>query len=151
MIVLCFTMLVVSGCSNKESAKDEAFTKMPLEEMVEKLYAGKENDLPNLVNTPLTQENLTFALGVDTLDFEEGIVSEPMISSIAHSVVLVRMKEGADIEKAKKDIKEKVDPRKWICVEVNEKDIIVDSRSNVIALIMVNDFAKDINDNFKAL
>ena len=62
-----------------------------------------------------------------------------MMSSIAYSVVLVRMKDGADIEAAKTKIKEKIDPRKWFCVEVPEEDIIVKNKGNLIILIMVED------------
>ena len=60
-----------------------------------------------------------------------------MIGSIAYSVVLVRMEENADIEAAKKAIKENVNPRKWICAEVAEEDVIVKSKGDLIILIMV--------------
>ena len=62
-----------------------------------------------------------------------------MMSSIAYSVVLVRMKDGANIEDAKTKIKENVNPRKWMCVEVPEEDVIVKNKGNLIILIMVAD------------
>ena len=40
--------------------------------------------------------------------YEEILASEPMMGSIAHSVVLVRIKDGANIEDAKTKIKENV-------------------------------------------
>ena len=60
-----------------------------------------------------------------------------MIGAIAYSVVLVRMEDGADIEAAKTAIKENVNPRKWVCVEVPEEDVIVKSKGDLIILIMV--------------
>ena len=86
-----------------------------------------------------------------SLDFEEGIASEPEMSSIAHSVVVVRVKDGVDIEKTKQEIKEKVDPAKWICVQASS--VIVESKDNVIILIMLdnNDIATKMQETFKNL
>jgi hypothetical protein len=83
---------------------------------------------------------------------KEAYVSEPMIGSIAHTVLLVRMEEGADVEAAKKAIKDNVNPRKWICVGVeDEKNVIVDNRGDLIVLIMENTHAQTIHENFKNL
>ena len=141
-------MFLLGGCSKSKEAGSLA--DMKLETMMQEVYKGiDENELPSLTTIPVTDENLSYMLGVSSLDYEEALASEPMMNAQAHSVVLVRMKKGADIEKAKKDIKEKVDPRKWICVGVEEKDVIVDSRDNVILLVMVNDYAKQIQKNFQ--
>ncbi|WP_052466524.1 hypothetical protein [Beduini massiliensis] len=151
IVCLSLMLIVLTGCSGKPSST-ENLNDLSLEQIMEKVYAGiKEDQLPGLMNTPLSQENLNYALGLDALDFKEGLVSEPMMSSIAHSVVIVRVNDGVDVEKTKADIEANIDPRKWICVEVNEKDVIVDSKDNVIILIMVNDLAKDIHNNFKKL
>ena len=64
-----------------------------------------------------------------------------MMGSIAYSVVLVRMKDGADIEAAKTKIAETVNPRKWVCVEVAKEDVIVKNKGDLIILIMVKDEA----------
>ena len=42
-----------------------------------------------------------------------------------------------DVEKTKEEIKEKVNPAKWICVEASS--VIVESKGNVIILIMLDD------------
>ena len=47
------------------------------------------------------------------------------------------MEENADIEDAKTKIEENVDPRKWICAEVEKDDVIVKSKGDLIILIMV--------------
>ena len=95
-------------------------------------------DINVLTDVP---DNVEYYIGAkaNEVEYEEIYVREPMMGSIAHSVVLVRMKDGADIETAKKAIKEGVDPRKWICVEVPKEDVIVKSRGNIIVLIMVAD------------
>ena len=61
------------------------------------------------------------------------------------------VKDGVDIEKTKQEIKEKVDPAKWICVQASS--VIVESKDNVIILIMLdnNDIATKMQETFKNL
>jgi len=118
--------------------------------MMSKLYTGVTQELPMLANTPITAENIEYYLGTSDIDYVEGIASEPMMSSIAHSVCLIIVKDGADIEKIKNDIKENVDPVKWICVSVEEDDVIVDSKGNIVVLIM-SEHSEEIHDSFKTL
>lgn len=73
-----------------------------------------------------------------------------MINAIAHSVGVVKLKDGADVEKVKREIKEKANPRKWVCVEA--ESVIVESRGNTIILIMsFEDIADKIATNFRNL
>ena len=44
-------------------------------------------------------------------------LASAMIGSIAHSVVLLKLPEGADVAAVAADIEANMDPRKWICVE----------------------------------
>lgn len=153
MVFLCFMVVGLSACGRNDKGKtDSKLAGVSLEEIMVNVYKGfDEERLPVLSNTVINEENLAYYTGLETLDYSEGLASEPMIGSIAHSVVLLRVSDGVDIEKIKKDIKSKVDPRKWICVQVNEKDVVVDSRDNIIILIMVNDISNDILKNFKAI
>ena len=82
-------------------------------------------------------DNIESFIGTKEIEYEEILASESMVGSIAHSVVLVRMKDGADIESAKEKIKETVNPRKWVCVGVEKEDVIVKNKGNLIILIMV--------------
>ena len=114
-----------------------------MESVYSDVYTGVADDqkpmLGNINVSTDMQDNIAYYIGTDEIEYEEILASEPMMGSIAHSVVLVRMKDGADIEAAKTTIKEKVDPRKWICVEVPEDKIIVKSKGDLIILIMVAD------------
>ena len=49
-----------------------------------------------LEDKEVTEENLSYYLGVDKLDYKEALASESMVGSTAHSIVLVRMNEKAD-------------------------------------------------------
>lgn len=145
--LLFVTCLLVTGCGEKKEKNIEG----NLSDIMNKVYDGVEAEMPMLLQTELNDENIEYFLGTTDIDYKEGLASEPMMSSIAHSVVLVRMNEGADIEVAKTKIKESVNPRKWICVEVSESDVIVDSRGDIIILIMVNDYSKEFEKSFDNL
>ena len=134
LVVAFFSLFIVTGCG--EESKNIEGT---LEEIMTNVYKDvPEDQRPMMLeNTEVTVENIEYYLGTADIEYEEALASESGIGSIAHSVVLVRTKENADIESIKTKIKENVDPRKWICVGVEEKDIIVESKGNLIILILV--------------
>jgi len=140
LLLVCTTLTCLTACGEK-SVEGE------LSEIMDNIYtdvfAGLADDeKPNLMNINVLEEapdNIEYYIGTKEIDYEEIYASEPMMSSIAYSVVLVRMKDGANIEDAKTKIKETVNPRKWMCVEVPEEDVIVKNKGNLIILIMVAD------------
>jgi len=73
------------------------------------------------------------------LDSAEGItevgVYEPMMGSIAFSMVMVRTAEGMDALTVAEAMKAGIDQRKWICVEAD--DLMTASYGDVVMLIMV--------------
>ncbi len=104
-----------------------------------------------LMTTEITSENVAYYFGTEGIEFESGIASEPMMTSSAYSLCLIRVKEGADIEKIKTDIKENVDPRKWVCVGVEPENIFVDSYEDVVVLIMSDEQGTALYEGFKEL
>ena len=150
VLVGCVSLLTLTACGSKNV---EGELTDIMEKVYEKMYADvKEDERPMLMTTnaltpfeDATEEDINYqveyAIGKnkDKVDYKEIVYSEPPMSSIAYSVVLVRMNEGADIEAAKTAIKEGVDPRKWMCVEVAKEDIIVKNKGDLIILIMVED------------
>lgn len=145
MVVVCLSL---TACKSKNVEGE-------LPDIMEKVYKimyadVKEDQRPMLTTVNILEktEGLTdedikniveYTIGTSDIKYKEIYESRPMIGSIAYSVVLVRMEENADIEAAKKAIKENVDPRKWICAEVAEEDVIVKSKGDLIILIMVED------------
>ena len=131
MIVL--SLFFTTGCSKNVEGS--------LESIMEKVYADiPEDERPMmLTNTEVNEENIEYYLGTSDIEYEEALASESGVGSIAHSVVLVRTKDNADIEAIKDKIEDNVDPRKWICVGVEEDDVIVENKGNLIILIMVSD------------
>ena len=121
-----------------------------LKSIIQKIYDTSHVQIPETAFTQVTTENSKYYLGTDHVEYIEAVVSEPLIDAIAHSVVLLRVKAGSDINKIKEDIKNNVDPRKWICTGVDPDNVIVDNIGNLIILIMSNDAAK-LHEAFLAL
>ena len=72
----------------------------------------------------------------DASKITEAAAFEPMMGSMAFSMVLVRTAEGADSKAVAEAMKSGIDTRKWICVEAN--DLKVAGFGDVVMLIMVN-------------
>lgn len=139
--MICFLFV---GCGKNQSNIQE-----PLSDVMKKLYENiSEDEMPLLETVDVTKENQEYYLGNVSFNYQEALASEPVMSSIAHSVVLIRLKDTKNIESIKKEIKEKVDPNKWICVGVEDKNVIVVSKGNLILLVMDDEYATQIRDNF---
>lgn len=149
LFVLCLGVLFLGGCNSATKVEGT------LEELMEKVYAEipDDNKPSMLMNTVVNDENIEYYLGTKDIQYEEALASESGIGSIAHSVVLLRAKENADVEEIKEKILENVNPRKWVCVGVAKEDVIVKNNGDLIILIMVQDESnRDIlEENFKNL
>jgi hypothetical protein len=167
-LLLLTLILVISftACQSKEADKNPPDTKPienknlegDLQSILDKIYETADVDdsfkdyiETGLQTTEITAENADYYLGKEKIEFESAIASEPIMSSSAYSLCLVRVKEGADIEKIKADIKENADPRKWICVGVDPNNVIVDNVGDVVVLIMSDDVGSALHDAFLQL
>lgn len=146
-LLLLSSILFMAGCGKEKEENIEG----SLEELMTKVYAEiPEDERPMmLMNVEVTKENAEYYIGSADIEFEEALASEPGVTSIAHSVVLIRTKENADVESIKKTIKEKVNPRKWLCVEAEQ--VVVESRGNLIILIMASSNVDKLQAGFNNL
>ena len=69
-------------------------------------------------------------------DITEAAFFGPMMGSIAYTMAMVRVKEGADVKTVAETMKTGIDPRKWICVEADDLQVV--SYGDVVMLIMVD-------------
>lgn len=146
LLVMITMTMSLTGCGEKNV---EGELTDIMEDVYKEMYASvdeEERPMLTTVNVLEKTEDMTdedvdaaveYAIGTTDIKYKEIYESKPMIGSLAYSVVLVRMEENADIEDAKTKIKENVDPRKWICAEVEKDDVIVKSKGDLIILIMV--------------
>ena len=122
--------------------------------LMDKIYGDKKDImvgqtvLYNGMGADGTTQPLTWFIGTDDVKFEAGLASETMITSQAHSIVLLRMPEGTDMEATKAKIAESVDPFKWVCVGVNPDKVRVESNGNLICVVLDEENGNYYADNF---
>ena len=125
-----------------------------LEALVDQIYDGVSIEMPSVMTQRIDINDADAVKSFTGLDNSENIeyavVSEPMMSSQAYSLVLVKTKEGTDSNEMAKLINENVDERKWICVSAEK--IYTTTSGNVICLVMTNEnTANTIFESFKTL
>lgn len=132
--LMVMALFLVTGCGNKN-------IEGKLEDIMAKLYVDipEDNRPGGLTNMEITDDNIESFIGTDDVEYVEAIASESMMGSIAHSVVLVRVKDASKVEEYKKEILEDVNPRKWICVGVEKDEVIVESKGDLIMVVIVQD------------
>ena len=148
LVLLTTLFLLITGCGVEHIEGN-------LEDIMNNLYDGvSEEELPMMLqNTELSEENIENFIGTKDIKWSEAIVSESLVGSIAHSVVLVRMSEDAtekDIEEAKEKIKENANPSKWVCVTAEKVEVL--SKGDLILLVMSDESkATTISSNFNEI
>ena len=112
-----------------------------LVEILDKIYAIKMPEFAfDSVAIDLNDEyyvsNYTGLTLEDIEKVDAVLVSEPMMSSQAYSLVLVRVKDAKDTEEIAQKMADGINPRKWVCVEANDMQVV--SKDNMIMLVMVD-------------
>lgn len=148
LITLGGTLFLLGGCGKQVHIEGK------LDDLMKKLYEGiAEDQKPMmLTTTKLTKENQVGYIGEADIKYEEAVASESMTGSIAHSIVLIRMKEDAsekELDEAVKQLEEKIDPRKWICVGVEK--VHVERKGDLIVAVLDDETGDTILNNFKNL
>lgn len=140
-LLMMFSFVACSS-TTAASGSSAAGYEGSLTELVGKIYEKQPIDLRLTDATEINLSegaNPTYFFGLENADaLEEGVFSEPMMTSMAYSLCVARVKDGQDVEAVKKTIFENVDTRKWICVEANQ--VRVASCGDVILLVMVDSF-----------
>lgn len=141
----------------------EAVPDVPAEPTIEAQGDPAEIALEDMMNLILTDIETTDSeiTKPDAESFEyyaftampegaEAVVSEAMMSAVAHSVVLVRTQDAAEAETLAAEIEKNANPAKWLCVEAEKT--IVSVHDNTVLLVMSNIAAANgISANFDAL
>lgn len=145
IIVLAMALALFAGCGPQGEGTPDILPddqiKDSLEDLVGKIYGITKIDQEIAIETnkiDLGNKDIVFYnLGLDDVSgIEEAVVSEALMTTQAYSMVLVKVKEGGDAEKIAKQIKEGVDPQKWICVMADDVSVVV--YGDVILLVMIN-------------
>ena len=128
-----------------ETAKD-------MEDFFGKIYKKIEEQLPkgdtNIIDVSDAMEVTNYTGLKSNKDVEAIVVSMPFMSAQAYEAVMVKVKDGADIESMKQEMLDNIDMNKWICVSAEK--VYVTNSGNVIFMVMSDeDWAKLVYDSFK--
>lgn len=161
IIALLVIAIILGIIFMNNSKKNETKTNLgqiekseDLTNLITEIYKGKEENLPRL-NTQIVDVNdadaIKSATGLDNgNDLQFVAISEPMISSQAYSLVLAKVKDNVNASNIAKEMSEKIDTRKWICVSAEK--LYATSSGDIVCLVMSNEeWAKPVYDEFKKL
>lgn len=147
-VISFIIFILVSGSGNKGSAE----TPKNINDIINTINKNNKNVLPELETMKVDIKNIdevTSYTGLKTNDgIESIVVSEPLITSQAYSVAIVKVKDSADVEKIKQEMLDNIDMRRWICVSAEQ--LYITNSGNVIFSVMADkDVAKAVYNDFK--
>ena len=150
--VLIMTVLLCAACGTKKESTDQLTGS--LSDIMEGIYENADlsddfrEGLEFFETFELTDDMEISILGTDEIDYKEGVVSMPMMSSVAYQCVLLRVEED-DVDTVKQQIKDNADLNKWVCISA--ETMLIESRGDVIFFVMgENDTAYALNAAFQA-
>ena len=147
-IVLALALVLsLAACGGKKTQETEAaalIVEGTMEELLNKTIEQRPVEfMGGVIPVDLTDSSeeglwaLKSYTGLDSAaQISEAAAFEPMMGSLAFSMVMVRTAEGADSKAVAEAMKAGIDTRKWICVEAD--DLKVAGFGDVVMLIMVN-------------
>lgn len=142
VVLITIISILLCGCGSKN------IRNMSLKSILNKSYNGIKKDIPDTDTVTINKNNFATYLGNANIKYKEALASEPKMTSVAHLVVIVRLDDNENVQNAKKEIEENINPRRWVCVEAEKT--IVETNDNVIILVMSNAKSTEkIVENFK--
>ncbi|MCI8617535.1 MAG: hypothetical protein HFJ60_04750 [Clostridia bacterium] len=154
VIIAIIAVIMLKDKKENNSKLGEINSSEDLVNLVEKIYEGKQELLPGVdTNTiDVTDSNMVKSFtGLENgNNLEYLVVSEPMISSQAYSLVLAKVKNGTNANEVAKTMSENVDQRKWICVTAEK--LYATNSGDIVCLVMSSEeWAKPVYETFKNL
>ncbi len=133
-----------SNESTDMNDNNEQVTGSELSGVINAIYEIKDSglavgDIPIDLND---MDSVKYYTGLsDISKVKDVAVSEAMIGSQAYSLVLVQLNKAEDAETVANEMLNGIDPRKWICVEADDLQVV--TQGDLVMLIMVSSQLKD--------
>ena len=123
MALVLVTVLALVACGGEKAPKVENLTGT-MEEVIASInekHGAVELPLMSMTLDLSDMDGVTYNTGLTAVDgVSEIAISEPMMGQ-PYSLVLVRTAEGASAEAVAKEMLEKINTRKWVCMEADTK------------------------------
>ena len=153
--VVVVAVLAVMLFSNSSSSNlPKIASAEDLSKLVDSIYAGVTDEMPGVMTQPIDvtdKDSVNYMTGLENGDeLEYLVVSEPMMSSQAYSLVLAKVKSGVNAVKVAETMKTNINTRKWICVTAEK--VYATNSGDVVCLVMTRaDLAESVLNSFKTL
>jgi len=153
--VVAVVAIVLVMMNSKSGSKLNVNSVEDLKALADEIYAGVTIQMPPMiVSEALDMSDLELIQHHSGLKNTDGVehvlLSESMVNAQAYSLVLVKVKDGADANSIAKTMNENINERKWVCVTAEK--IYTTASGNVVCLVMSNaDTAKTVYESFKTL
>ena len=149
----------VWGYKKPEVTEPDTPETVPVDEalnaLLDKIYGDRPYEgwaereaLYNGMGADGMSRGLYWYLGTEDITFEAGAASEAAITSVAHSVVVLRFADEKQAADAAAKLKTTADPRKWICVGVDEAKVA--NKGKLVCIVMDDENGEYYMNNFKA-
>ena len=139
--------------ASKVQAGNVDLEKDDLETIMTFLYAKTPGIYAYIGYMPLDKEDpegVAMRIGSSDIDFKEALAAEPMMMAQAHSIVLLRLNEGADANRIMDTMKATVNPNRWICVGVDPENVRTAVHGDLVLLAVDHNSAAFI-DAFQSM
>ena len=147
-LALLMLVSVFGGCQKALNA-EEVFDG-DLNEYLAQVIDGATDPEMALENMEVPEDLFSWIFFIDPVDGAEAVASIPVIGSIPYTVGLIRMSDTEALETVRDQIEEKMDPRKWVCVEAEKTAVL--RRGNLVLMAMGDASVVDaVTANFMAL
>ena len=145
--VLILALVFVIGKTGKQTLVLN--TKSDVKKMINELYKENKSTLPSLEIYDVKDEEINYYTGLtDTKNVDFVVASEPLMSSQAYSLVVLKVKDVSKIESMKQEIYDNINMAKWICVSADE--LLITNYNDIIFVVMASsDWAEPVYNSFK--
>lgn len=152
VVALLVGILIVKG--KKTTSGLNINNAQDLKALVNKIYNNVTVEMPDLETLELDITDVDMVSAFTGLDSAENIeylvVSQPLMSSQAYSLVLVKVKEGADANSIAQTMNDNINMARWVCVSAEK--VYTTTSGDIICLVMSDEEkAKSVYDSFKTL
>lgn len=140
LLIAALAVSVLAGCGAKAPAPGAAGgIEGTATEIIDKIYEKHEAIDLSLMTMEVDisdADALLYYTGLQSAEnVEEAAVSETMLGQ-PYSLVIVRLKDGADAAKVAQEMFNGIDTRKWICVAADTS--VAAYSGNVVMFFMIN-------------
>lgn len=153
-VVLCLVLVVTAFAACGTNKKEETKLSGSLTTILENINTEAKVEVMTLNTAEIESANADYFTGLTEEQYKNYVVagasSEPMMSSVAFSSVIVELKDAKDADTVAKLMLDNINIRKWICVEA-EKLTVMTSGKYVYLIMCGSDMIDAMTGAFKNL